>query len=127
MASLRDTEFGSLQGVTYLNRASTGPLPERTIRALERFNRMRGAPHLLPDPDLFAIFAESRRLIAQLLNATPDEIALAMQHQLPVRALGNLVHAYPTYPDAIRQASLGFDKARFTGSVKALAGWLARR
>jgi selenocysteine lyase/cysteine desulfurase len=77
VASLRDTEFGSLQGVTYLNSASTGPLPERTIRALERFNRMRGAPHLLPDPDLFAIFAESRRLIAQLLNATPDEIALA--------------------------------------------------
>ncbi len=77
MTSLRDSEFGSLQGVTYLNSASTGPLPERTIRALERFNRMRGAPHLLPDPDLFAIFAESRRLIARLLNATPDEIALA--------------------------------------------------
>jgi selenocysteine lyase/cysteine desulfurase len=38
---------------------------------------MRGAPHLLPDPDLFAIFAESRRLIARLINATPDEIALA--------------------------------------------------
>lgn len=77
MASLRESEFGALQGVTYLNSASTGPLPERTIRALERFNRMRGAPHLLPDPDLFAIFAESRRLIARLLNATPDEIALA--------------------------------------------------
>lgn len=77
MPSIRTTEFGSLGDVTYLNSASTGPLPERTIRALERFNRMRGAPHLLPDPDLFAIFAESRRLIARLLNATPDEIALA--------------------------------------------------
>ncbi len=55
------------------------------------------------------------------------EIALAMQHGLPVRALANLVHAYPTYSDAIRQASLGFDKARFTGRVKAIAGWLARR
>ena len=55
------------------------------------------------------------------------EIALAMQHDLPVRALGALVHAYPTYPDAIRQAALGFDKARFTGPVKRIAGWLARR
>ena len=55
------------------------------------------------------------------------EIALAMKHGLPVRALGNLVHAYPTYADAIRQASLGFDKARFTGAVKQVAGWLARR
>jgi selenocysteine lyase/cysteine desulfurase len=77
VTSIRTTEFGSLKDVTYLNSASTGPLPERTIRALERFNRMRGAPHLLPDPDLFAIFAESRRLIARLINATPDEIALA--------------------------------------------------
>ena len=77
MTSIRTTEFGSLKDVTYLNSASTGPLPERTIRALERFNRMRAAPHLLPDPDLFAIFAESRRLIARLINATPDEIALA--------------------------------------------------
>ena len=77
MTSIRAAEFPSLKDVTYLNSASTGPLPERTIRALERFNRMRGAPHLLPDPDLFAIFAESRRLIARLINATPDEIALA--------------------------------------------------
>lgn len=77
MTAIRDTEFGSLKGVTYLNSASIGPLPERTIRALERFNRMRGAPHLLPDPDLFAIFAESRRLVAALINASPEEIALA--------------------------------------------------
>ena len=77
MTAIRDTEFGSLKGVTYLNSASIGPLPERTIRALERFNRMRGAPHLLPDPDLFAIFAESRRLVAALINAAPEEIALA--------------------------------------------------
>jgi cysteine desulfurase/selenocysteine lyase len=77
VSSIRESEFGSLNGVTYLNSASTGPLPERTIRALERFNRMRAAPHLLPDPDLFAIFTESRRLIARLINATPDEIALA--------------------------------------------------
>ena len=77
MTSIRETEFASLKDVTYLNSASIGPLPERTIRALERFNRMRGAPHLLPDPDLFAIFAESRRLVAELINATAEEIALA--------------------------------------------------
>ena len=77
MTSIRETEFASLKDVTYLNSASIGPLPERTIRALERFNRMRGAPHLLPDPDLFAIFAKSRRLVAELINATAEEIALA--------------------------------------------------
>ena len=53
-AGLRAAEFSALEGVTYLNSASIGPIPMRTITTLERFNRMRGAPHLLPDPDLFA-------------------------------------------------------------------------
>jgi len=55
------------------------------------------------------------------------EITLAMKHGLPVRALANLVHPYPTHADAIRQASLGFDKARFTGPVKKIVGCFARR
>ncbi|HEX6644709.1 MAG TPA: aminotransferase class V-fold PLP-dependent enzyme [Gemmatimonadales bacterium] len=76
-AGLRAAEFPGLDGVTYLNSASIGPLPARTIATLERFNRQRGAPHLLPDPDLFAIFAESRRLLATLVNASPEEIALS--------------------------------------------------
>lgn len=75
--SLVEREFPGLAGTIYLNSASIGPIPERTRAATEAFNRRRAAPHLLTDPDLFAIFAESRRLIAQLLNATPGEIALA--------------------------------------------------
>ncbi len=75
--ALRTAEFGALGDAIYLNSASVGPMPERTRRAVERFNRMRAAPYLLPDPDLFAIFAESRRLVARLVNASPDEIALA--------------------------------------------------
>ncbi len=75
--ALRTAEFAALGDAIYLNSASVGPMPERTRRAVERFNRMRAAPYLLPDPDLFAIFAESRRLVARLVNASPDEIALA--------------------------------------------------
>ena len=75
--ALRAAEFAALGDAIYLNSASIGPIPERTRSAVERFNRMRAAPYLLPDPELFAIFAESRRLIARLVNASPDEIALA--------------------------------------------------
>ena len=75
--SLRAAEFPLLEGAIYLNSASIGPIPERTRLATEAFNRRRAAPQLLSDPDLFAIFAESRRLIAGLLNAAPEEIALA--------------------------------------------------
>lgn len=75
--------------------------------------------------------ARGRILGAHILGAGAGsmiaEIALAMRHDIPIRALGALVHAYPTRPDAIRQAALGFDKARFTGRVRRIAGWLARR
>lgn len=76
-AELREREFAALAGTTYLNSASIGPLPARAVRVLDELNRKRAAPYLLPDPDLFAIFAESRRLIARLLNASVEEIALA--------------------------------------------------
>jgi pyruvate/2-oxoglutarate dehydrogenase complex dihydrolipoamide dehydrogenase (E3) component len=55
------------------------------------------------------------------------EIALALRHRLGVNALASLVHPYPTLPEAIRQAAEGFNKARFTGTPRAIARWFARR
>lgn len=77
LAALAAAEFPWTRDATYLNSASTGPIPERTRRAVDDFNRKRATPHLLPDADLFAIFTESRELIARMLNAEPAEIALA--------------------------------------------------
>jgi cysteine desulfurase / selenocysteine lyase len=77
VAALRETEFPWTADTLYLNNASVGPMPERTRRALDAFNHRRTQPHLLPDRDLFATLAESRRLAARLLNAAPEEIALA--------------------------------------------------
>lgn len=74
--ALREAEFPELGETIYLNSASTGPLPERSRRALEIFNRRRGAPQLLPDEEVFAMLDHSRSLIARLLNASADEIAL---------------------------------------------------
>lgn len=74
--ALRDAEFPELGETIYLNSASTGPLPERSRRALEIFNQRRCAPQLLPDDEIFAMLDHSRSLIAQLLNANADEIAL---------------------------------------------------
>ena len=45
---------------------------------LEEFNRKRAAPHQLPDRELFAGMAESRRLAAQLIGASPEEIGLTI-------------------------------------------------
>ena len=55
------------------------------------------------------------------------EIALAMRHGIGAAALATTVHAYPTYPEAVRQAAEGYYKSRFTGVAKTVAGWLVRR
>jgi cysteine desulfurase / selenocysteine lyase len=75
---LRRAEFPWTTGTIYLNHASVGPLPERTRVVLEAFNRKRAAPYLLPDRELIATLAESRRLAAQLIGAADEEIALSI-------------------------------------------------
>ena len=76
----------------YLNHASIGPLPERTRLALEAFNRRRAMPFQLPDRDLFGTVAETRRLIAQLLSATPEEVGLTVNTSF---GLGVMARALP--------------------------------
>jgi selenocysteine lyase/cysteine desulfurase len=78
LASLREQEFPWTADTIYLNNASVGPLPERTRRVLDEFNRKRAAPFQLPDRELFATMAESRRLAAELIGAIPEEIALTI-------------------------------------------------
>jgi cysteine desulfurase/selenocysteine lyase len=78
IAELRRVEFPWTRDTIYLNHASVGPLPERTRLALESFNRKRAAPHQLPDRELIATLAESRRLAAELVGAIPEEIALSI-------------------------------------------------
>jgi selenocysteine lyase/cysteine desulfurase len=78
VAALRRAEFPWADETVYLNHASIGPLPERTRLALEAFNRRRATPFRLPDRDLFGTLADARRLIAQLLSTTPEEIGLTV-------------------------------------------------
>ena len=75
--TLRSVEFPWTGETTYLNNAGSGPIPERSRRVLEEMAARRTAPHLLPDRELFAGLADLRVLIARLLNADVDEIALA--------------------------------------------------
>ena len=101
VGELRETEFPWTGDTIYLNHASVGPLPERTRRALEEFNRKRAAPFQLPDRELMTTLAESRRLVAELIGAVPEEIALTINtgyglslaaRALPLRA-GDIVLA----------------------------------
>lgn len=77
-ALLRETEFPWTADTVYFNNASVGPLPERTRRVLDEFNRRRTMPFQLPDRDLVATLKESRRLAAALIGSSPEEIALTL-------------------------------------------------
>ena len=95
VAALRQAEFPWADETLYLNHASIGPLPERTRLALEAFNRRRAMPFRLPDRDLFGTLTEARRLIAQLIGATAEEIGLTVNTSF---GLGVMARALPLAP-----------------------------
>jgi selenocysteine lyase/cysteine desulfurase len=102
LGELRRTEFPWTNETTYLNNASIGPLPERTRKTLDEFNRRRSAPFELPDRDIFAGMAQSRRLSAQLVGAQPEEIALSINTGF---GLSLAARALPLHPGDIVLAS----------------------
>ena len=63
---------------TYLNAASTGPLPRRTVETTEAWAALRAEPQRLADEMVFATLSRSRALIANLIGAKTSEIALAV-------------------------------------------------
>ncbi len=48
------------------------------------------------------------------------EVALVMQHRLPVSAIADTMHAYPTFPEAVEAAALA--TPRYVGRVESDAG-----
>jgi cysteine desulfurase / selenocysteine lyase len=78
VAALRRAEFpwAARGDVVYLNNASTGPLPERTVDAVSAFTRRRAEPWRITDPEIFDIMRRARALAAGLIGASSDEIAV---------------------------------------------------
>ena len=80
LETLRAREFPWTQtgDTIFLNAASTGPLPRRTVETTEAWAALRAEPHRLADTTLFATLSRSRELIATLIGARRSEIALAV-------------------------------------------------
>lgn len=76
--ALREREFpwAARGDAIYLNNASSGPLPRRTVEATAAFTALRAEPYRLSDQLQFAMIRRSRELAAQLVGASPGEIAL---------------------------------------------------
>ena len=78
--TIRRTEFPwTARGeVSYLNHAGTGPLPARTVRALHEWDCVRAEPWRNTAREQFGEVARSRELVARMIGATPDEIAMTV-------------------------------------------------
>jgi cysteine desulfurase/selenocysteine lyase len=76
---LRRDEFAWMNAgnTIYLNAASTGPSPRRSIEAQMDFTRRRATPHLVGFDDQFGTLDRCRALLAELIGASAAEIALA--------------------------------------------------
>lgn len=69
-------EFAALEGLSYCNTASTGPLPARAVAVLAECNRDRARPDLWTVERANGIMQRSRELSAKLIGASASEIAL---------------------------------------------------
>lgn len=78
VARLRRDEFAWMdeQDTVYMNAASTGPSPLRSVEAQIDFVRRRSMPHLVDFDDQFGTLDRCRTLIAQLIGARAEEIGL---------------------------------------------------
>ena len=76
LEGLRREEFPWAADATYLNHASTGPIPQSARRRLEAYQARRVEPHRLGPDDLFPVLAAARAAAARLIGADAAEIAL---------------------------------------------------
>jgi cysteine desulfurase/selenocysteine lyase len=60
----------------FLNHASTGPLPQRAVDALNEATALRAQPWRYSQEMQFGTLAKARAACARLINASPAEIAL---------------------------------------------------
>jgi cysteine desulfurase/selenocysteine lyase len=88
LEELRRTEFPwTTPGkVSYLNHAGTGPLPARTVRALNEWDQIRSEPWRNTAKEQFGVLARSRELCARMIGASPDEIAMMVNTSYGINA-----------------------------------------
>jgi len=102
--ALRRVEFpwAARGDAIYLNNASTGPLPVRTVAAVYAFTRARAEPYRMTEALQFGTLDRSRELCARLIGAEPRQIALMVNtsyglnlaaRALPLRA-GDVVLSF---------------------------------
>ncbi|HET6267561.1 MAG TPA: aminotransferase class V-fold PLP-dependent enzyme [Acidobacteriota bacterium] len=80
-------EFPNARNVCYLNTAAEGMLPATSLRTLQRAATLKQTPQLLGDQQYYDLPARCRALLAELIHASPEEIALSASTSFGIGAL----------------------------------------
>ncbi|HUK31240.1 MAG TPA: aminotransferase class V-fold PLP-dependent enzyme [Candidatus Acidoferrum sp.] len=76
MATNFRAEWFEFEDVAYLNVAGQGPLPRAAIRAAQNSLEWKKFPHKMPEEAYFGLPGRVRALLAQMIGAQPEDIAL---------------------------------------------------
>ncbi|HYI16451.1 MAG TPA: aminotransferase class V-fold PLP-dependent enzyme [Thermomicrobiales bacterium] len=89
-SSIRTTEFPMSEIWAYLNHATVGPLPQRTVQALDAFNRGFMMPHIWESGDRGGPLCELRTGIARLAGGAAERVAIVASaaHGISICAAG---------------------------------------
>lgn len=69
-------EFADFGDVSYLNVSTQGPVPLASARAAQKAIEWKKTPHTIPHEMYFGLPDRIRELLARLINAAPEEIAI---------------------------------------------------
>lgn len=77
-------------------------------------NDARGIVKLITDARTGQIIGA--HMVGPHASSILSEVTLAMKHRLPISAIADTIHAYPTFPEAVEAAAL--DVPRYVGKVE---------
>src|SRR5947207_11294095 len=69
-------EWFPIDDVTYLNFAAHAAIPRVALNAVQASVAAKMRPHIVDDLSFFSVAARFRQTLANLIGASPDEIAL---------------------------------------------------
>ncbi|HEV8383276.1 MAG TPA: aminotransferase class V-fold PLP-dependent enzyme [Candidatus Acidoferrales bacterium] len=69
-------EFADFGDVAYLNVSTQGPVPLVSARAVQKAIEWKKSPHTIPHEMYFGLPDRIRELVARLIHAAPEEIAI---------------------------------------------------
>jgi selenocysteine lyase/cysteine desulfurase len=88
-------DFFDFEDAVYLNLAGQSPIPRASAKALEAAVNWKKLPHNVPEDAYFGLPDGVRALLAQMINAQPEEFAITSGASAGMQAVANGIEWQP--------------------------------